>query len=261
MIVTVKLIQTQKSGNPIDEYEDAAQPQAERDYPERVFYAAMADGASEGYLSGEWANLLVKEYCDAEHENNDLTGLVQSACQKWETFLKEYLERRQAENRPVQWYEEPGLENGAFSTFLGLVIVNGYGPNQKTWFSSAVGDTCLFQIRNNQLIESFPIEKAEVFNSWPALISSNPARNLKAAEAIKQAAGDWQVDDCFFLMTDALSAWFLSEVEAERQPWMLLRDIVAKDKDTFLEWIEELRAKNEIRNDDVTLMCLFVSAC
>ena len=269
MIVTVKSFQTPKSGNFPDEYEDALQPEKEGDYTHPAFYAAMADGASEGYLSGEWARLLVKEYCDAlgalegasKDENHDLIALVQSSCIKWATFLKDYVDRRQLDNRPVQWYEEPGLENGAFSTLLGLAILNGPGPNEQTWSASAVGDTCLFQIRQNQLIDCFPIQKAGLFNSWPALISSNPARNLKISENIQQTGGNWQVEDCFLLMSDALSAWFLKEYEAERRPWIILRTIVSGEKDDFPLWIEELRGKNEIKNDDVTLMSLFISEC
>jgi hypothetical protein len=260
MIVSVKIYQTPKSGNLPDEYEDALQPEEERDFTDPLFCAAMADGASEGFLSGEWARLLVKAFCESPGEpggdHRDLLELIQTCYPKWGLFLKEYLERRQAENRPVQWYEEPGLENGAFATLLGLALL----PDQ-SWSAWAVGDTCLFQIRQDRLADSFPIQKAETFNTWPALVSSNPARNLKLLEKIQLAEGRWQVEDCFLLMTDALSAWFLTEVEAGGQPWDAIREIVRGEKEDFLQWIEDLRGKNAIRNDDVTLMSLFISEC
>jgi hypothetical protein len=53
----------------------------------------------------------------------------------------------------------------------------------------------------------------------------------------------------------------LKEHEANRQPYGLLQEILPRGKDAFVSWIEELRDKNEIKNDDVTLMGLSVSEC
>jgi hypothetical protein len=261
MNVTVKIYWTPKRGNTADEYEDAYQPANEGETVDRVFYAAMEDGASEGYLSGKWADILVKEFLKSQDGNKPLINLVAETYQTWEKYLKTYLEKRQAENRPIQWYEEPGLENGAFSTFVGLTLLDGPDEYDKIWLASAVGDTCLFHFRRSQLIGSFPMQAAESFNSWPCLISSNPANNKKLPENIKIKEGLWECDDTFLMMSDALSAWFLKEHEASRQPYALLQEIIPEGRDAFVSWLEELRDMNEIKNDDVTLMSLSVSEC
>ncbi len=259
MKVIVKIYCTPKRGNTADEYEDAYRPENEGEYSDRVFYAAMADGASEGYLSGKWADILVREFIDGQNGNQPLINFVGETYPIWGKYLEDYLEKRRLDQRPIQWYEEPGLENGAFSTFVGLTLLDGPNAYDKTWIAAAIGDTCIFQFRQSELICSFPMRKAESFNAWPALISSNPANNRLLPENIKNKEGLWECDDTFFIMSDAISAWFLKEHEANRQPYELLQEIIASGKDSFLSWIEELRDKNEIRNDDVTLMSLSVS--
>ena len=65
--------------------------------------------------------------------------------------------------------------------------------------------------------------------------------------------GTWQSGDQFFLMTDALAAWFFKQYEQESRPWEVLRDLGYDDSKPFEPWIAALRRNNEIRNDDVTL--------
>ena len=72
-------------------------------------------------------------------------------------------------------------------------------------------------------------------------------------ENLKTESGDWQSGDQFFLMTDALAAWFFKEHEQSRKPWEVLRDLEYDETKPFAEWVSRLRSNNEIRNDDVTL--------
>ncbi|MDQ3816980.1 MAG: hypothetical protein M3362_04725, partial [Acidobacteriota bacterium] len=55
--------------------------------------------------------------------------------------------------------------------------------------------------------------------------------------------------DVFYLMTDALACWFLTEVENGNEPWMINRG----PQKRFEKWINKLRANMKIRNDDVTM--------
>jgi hypothetical protein len=58
-------------------------------------------------------------------------------------------------------------------------------------------------------------------------------------------------------MTDALSAWFLSEVENGKQPWHHFRDFDTSDEErSFSQFIETLRDGHAMKNDDVTLVRL-----
>ncbi len=259
MNVKIKILRTPKDGNSEDEYEDAFQPTMDGEYDAQKFFAAMADGASEGFLSGQWADILVREYCSDQSNKRDLASFLAETEAKWKEFLGAYIKEREKENRPIQWYEEPGLENGAFSTLIGLSIFDGPYRGEKTWSAAAIGDTCLFQIRQTDLICCFPMQIAESFNTWPALISSNPIHNSNVIEKSISMGGSWEDGDQFFLMSDAISAWFLREHEINHQPTLLMQKLLLKSNAEFADWISELREKNEIRNDDVTFMSLSVS--
>jgi hypothetical protein len=56
------------------------------------------------------------------------------------------------------------------------------------------------------------------------------------------------------LATDALSQWFLGQVEDGKKPW---QELLALDgQEAFTAWIEENRRSNSIRADDVTLLII-----
>src|SRR6185369_17172238 len=86
------------------------------------------------------------------------------------------------------------------------------------WHALAIGDSCLFQVRDGRLFESFPLCRAVEFNSRPVLVSSNPTSNERVWEEVYYKEGDTQPEDLFFLATDALSQWFLAEHESGGKP-------------------------------------------
>ncbi len=69
----------------------------------------------------------------------------------------------------LPWYAEQKVETGAFATFLGLTIDKG----ENSFEIIAVGDCTFFQISNNELKFSFPIQSIEDFGNTPNLISTN----------------------------------------------------------------------------------------
>ena len=62
--------------------------------------------------------------------------------------------------------------------------------------------------------------------------------------------------DRLFLMTDALAQWFLHAHEQGGRPDKELAAVLsAADPDAaFAAWVEELRQRDALRNDDVTLL-------
>jgi hypothetical protein len=55
-------------------------------------------------------------------------------------------------------------------------------------------------------------------------------------------------------MTDALAQWFLQQVEADRRPWQALDGLATESE--FAQWAEERRDRQELRNDDITLLTI-----
>jgi len=250
MELCVRTLWLPKAGNSHEEYEDAFSPCRDGSIDGRMLKLAVADGSSEGILSGTWAQILVRSFCRSSSlsQGGELP-FVEKAYRWWARWKKKYISCRQKRNRPIQWYEEPWLEIGAFSTVLGLILV----PDR--WTAVAVGDTCLFQVRREGLLAVFPLEYSADFGNAPFLLCSNRSRNAKALHNARTMEGEWQVGDTFYLMTDALARWFLGDYEAEHAPWSVLRGFGTTDEsESFEEWIGHLREQRHLRNDDVTFM-------
>jgi hypothetical protein len=247
-----------KRGNSEEEYEDAFFPEFPRERKGRVARFAVADGASEGMLSGPWAKILVRAFFRAYQRPSRSSArfLLARACDSWETWKAAYLRRRAEVGRPVQWWEEQGLETGPFSTLLGVAFLLPQGGETGRWDAIAVGDSCLFAVRDNGLAVRFPIRNSSGFGSRPVLISGDPARNAAHLDKIAHSSGALSIGDRFYLMTDALAAWFLNEAEDGREPWDALSSI--EGDEGFFRLVHGLRQGGEIRNDDVTLTCIRV---
>jgi hypothetical protein len=253
-----------KAGNALEECEDwaATHPRLEigrsyelKDSPLGYFRFAVADGATEGMFSSKWAEMLVKNFCRSKNSINDVKAVVDKASRNWDSWMGNYLKERGRRNKPVQWYEEPGLKAGSFSTILGLKLSDSGEMSGGRWEATAIGDTCLFQVRNETLAQKFPIGSSSEFNNRPVLVSSNPVMNKKVFELNNSVEGDWGIGDSFYLMTDALACWFLQEWESGSTPWNALSEFEsAAGQDAFQTWVEDLRFAKKIRNDDITLI-------
>ena len=243
-----------KAGNSADDYEDAYWPRRAFDQEVAAIRLAVADGATETSFAGLWATLLVRAYCRGRLAAGTLAAALPRLQRNW---------GRRVGAKPLPWYAEEKVRSGAFSSLAGLTL---HGPAADetgdgaggAWESFAVGDSCLFQVRSDELIVAFPLGSSGQFNNRPALLSSNPARNEGLAGALRCAAGRWEAGDEFYLMTDALACWFLRAVESGERPWLELRDLAAERGATaasaFAEWVADLRGAGRLRNDDVTLL-------
>lgn len=258
MWVSTRVFHVPKRGNAEAEYEDAVYP--ERDLARRLgeFRCAVADGASESAFSGLWAQLLVRSFGKRKMRLQRLQKLFEGA----------------VKTRPVPWYLEKKIKNGAHAAFMGLMIrdgapngaadgkskgkSNGKGARKRTgrsWRALAVGDSCIFHVRDDELLAVGPIEKSELFDNSPFLIASKTAAPLRrSAGHVTLMDGEWEPGDVFYLVTDALAAWLLAEHEAGRPPWESLRDLCADDDRTLYErLVDELRTSHGLHNDDTTL--------
>jgi hypothetical protein len=216
---------------------------------------AVADGAAESPHSALWARLLVEDF--VRHGEN---------LPNWADWLPA-LQRRWVEacglapngdgpaGAGVPWYLEPGLNQGAFATFLGLVV------EETAWYALAVGDSCLFQVRRGELVGAFPITRAADFGNAPWLVGSRTPGEVPHKNGARRQ-GECRPGDRFWLMTDALAQWFLQHVEGGGRPWLaldpLLHAVGGEDlsREAFTAWVEGLRAARQLRNDDVTLLAV-----
>ena len=220
---------------------------------------AIADGATESSFSSDWADLLVKDYVRKGFKSGGgLANRIKALSKKWS-------QNTTGENLP--WYAQEKAKMGAFSTLLGFEIesirirpmlmeIKETSTDKHTWLSIALGDSCLFQVRKNKLIRSFPFKKSSEFNNTPVLISSNRERNSTIVPSVKTASGSWKPGDEFFISTDAFAAWFLKETENQKRPWVEFHKIIryVNCQKKFESWVSSKRESGGMKNDDTTVI-------
>jgi hypothetical protein len=243
----VALIQSfglQKAGHAISECEDIWH------YIKRDCHVSLAlsDGATESSFAQEWSKELVTAFVNRVHCNGNSQDFLAGEFwllplqQKWQQWLA---------NQKLSWFAKRKADEGAFATFLSLEIF----PDL-SWESLSVGDSCLFVVRDylttdHKLENSFPLQNSREFNHRPRLIGTHTdVANIQ----INQINGIAKLGDRFYLATDAIACWILKQLESNQNPWVKLGAISSQDE--FSNWVNELRERHEIANDDTTLLCL-----
>jgi hypothetical protein len=252
MKIYVDVFFTQKAGNSKAEYEDAFWPRSMQNHihGDRVRIAA-ADGATDSVFSGLWARLLVRDYGKRRMDPGNLPEHLARLERVW---------RRVIRRRPLPWYAEQKVEAGAHAAFVGLELTEATEPGQGRWSALACGDSCFFQLRNGEIATAFPLSRSTEFSNGPVLLCSKVTHH-DHNQGIETVTGTWIDGDSFYLMTDALAAWFLSRCEEGMVPLQALRDVTLKKDPPFEDWIARLRERREIKNDDCTLVSITFEHC
>lgn len=243
MQISLRIFWLPKKGNTSGEYEDAFWPSEPVNVESERFRFAVADGATESSFAGPWARLLVRAYCRDQLSEKKIRKQLPRLQREWYSSI---------ESASLPWYAEEKLNQGAFATMLGLTLCRSRSPSELAWDSTAIGDSCLFQVRGGEIITSFPFARSDEFNNRPMLMSSNSNNWAGELNHVAHARGAWEPADVFYLMTDAVASWFLRSVENGGRPSTLL-DPVDEGGD-FEQWIEALRESGSMRNDDVTVL-------
>ena len=249
MWICTQAFHVPKRGSVESEYEDAFFPDREFQRDLSEFRCAVADGASESAFSGEWARLLVRGYCRRRVSLERLQ-------RRWLRFVT---------RRPAPWYLEAKIKRGAHAALVGLSIreERRSEPFGGPWEVEAVGDSCFFHVRGNELLAVVPISKSDEFDNSPHLLSTDTSTSFGLVESqVTVFSGEWRPRDSFYLLTDALAQWTLAEHEAGRSPWPMFRGLRHADDHCggnaehrcFQTVVAELREKGGLHNDDTTLL-------
>jgi hypothetical protein len=239
-----------KNGSSEAEYEDSFGPPTLKSPQsikgERIRFA-VTDGATEASFSKQWAKQIARGFVKRSLGVPLTAEELRPLQEEWQKTVH---------RRPLPWYAEEKAEKGAFSSLLGLEVfeaVNGEATSL-AWRAVAVGDSCLFQVEREQLLNAWPIAHSADFGNTPSLLCSNAANNGDglATAGAHAAAGGCGQGTAFYLMTDALSCWFLRECERRKEPWRILNDL--RTREGFAKLVGDLRATGDIKNDDVTLL-------
>lgn len=212
---------------------------------------AIADGVSASFLAKDWANFLVKYFC--ENHQYSIADICER-CEEWlgpiqQQWRQLYLKIKT--DKALPWYAKGSKDKDHGSaTFVGLKLLPPNQSGEKIWEALAVGDSCLFQINANlNKIVAFPLDKSEQFKTVTNCFHSLP--EYRSYQPIS-SSNLYDQGDIFLLATDALAEWIIKDFENSTHRWKELISVDTEEK--FIGFIEQLRHDGLIKNDDTTLV-------
>lgn len=235
----------QKDGNFPKEYEDA--------FSLRGKTAAIADGASDTSYSRKWAKILTQKFT-----RNPESWLVPEEFKgSLEKAQKIWLENIDFSN--LFYFVEAKIREGACATLLGIEFKEAEGEDILTWRAVTVGDSCLFHVRNDKFLVTFPMKQPDQFtHCLPLLCSVKDSPFRKAEPVFFDAEEPCYPGDKVVLCTDALAKYILTEYAAGRDLWRELISIQTYKK--WADFIQQNRHGGGLDNDDTTMIVLSITA-
>lgn len=229
-----------KDAQPVEKCEDAYRNRQEAD----IETCAVSDGAGTFGFSREWSEVMVSWAVEHPPDDFSVDGVRAWFKNSLSTLYEEWVKKIPPYD-DLPWYGQNSFQEGSAATLLLLRLSGG------RYQALAIGDSCLFHIRDQKLVNAFPIQRSEDFDSFPSLIHTS--RGLPIAEhALRFLEGEYQAEDLFLLATDAISAWLLREHESESPAWEQLLEL--HDDQDLIRLVHDLLAQKKMRNDDVTLL-------
>jgi hypothetical protein len=211
----------------------------------------VADGATEAFDSRRWARLLTKSWVLSGRtllNGGDLAPWLEDVGERFHRYWNK---------KHLSWYAEEKARKGSFAAFLGIGFFDS--SDGLAWQAIALGDSCLLQLRAGRLILSFPLSDETQFSYHPILMPSTLSRHEAALDQAQIRTGKAMLGDVFFLLTDAIAAWYLTALKTQAS---LIEDFDAalssQNDHKLAELIQSSRSDGSLRNDDVAMVRIAV---
>ena len=246
-----------KAGNQPSENEDACRASIPEPGGSSAWTArlAIADGATEAAFSREWARLLVDRFVDGAPL--DVDRLSGETFTHWLEPCREQW-NRDALRRNIPWHGRAKVKQGAMATFCGINIRSTADGGSLAWQALAIGDCCLFIVREGRLHTAFPVDDPAQFGNTPSLLGSNAANSVWTGQ-MQRKTGECRRGDLVVLATDAVACWVLAQERRRDDPWSTLRELCRERPDHREGWVVDRRADGAMRNDDATLLMVRIA--
>ncbi len=211
--------------------------------------AAVADGVTSSLFARLWARILVEAAVSGMPDPDDREALARWLAEHRAAWS------RQIDVSRLAWFQKPKLREGAFSTLLAIRLVppgEAAQEGEPTWRLQglAIGDSCLFYVREGKLLRKFPIQTSAELDSDPLVLGSVDL-NRDELLSFHRLDEPCRPGDLVVLCTDALADWALRLEESGNPPaW---ETYWATDPSAWREEILAMRAERQIRCDDTTL--------
>lgn len=230
-----------KLGNRESDYEDSFSYDLEK------MKFAIADGASNSIFSDVWSRSLTESFIteDVDLFSQSVQTVVQTvmdkARSKWYSSINW---------TTLPWFTKNKSVNGSYSTILFCQLRERDSEHLQMRII-AVGDSCLFKIRGDDITFSFPLTYISQFNISPDLVWSGrgypfPEKSPSKYPVTRVMDGVVEASDQLVFATDSVSVLLLSDPN----PMTLVTEIIEK---RFTEKLIKAIDSGKIKNDDVTL--------
>ena len=205
---------------------------------------AVADGATEGFGSARWAHCLVSGFIGPEGPT-----LVPAGIRRWFECAQQRWHRDSDASHANDLQRLKQQRVGSLATVLGCELsdLDGHRPR---WDAVALGDTVLFQVRHDRLVQQFPALGSADFGVNPDGVSTKPERLAESVERLDWASGELHHGDHLYLATDALAQWLVTYDDPAL--WRTLAGLTHPAE--FRRLVTEQRHARTMTNDDVTLL-------
>jgi hypothetical protein len=234
------------------EYEDACAVGDQRGI------AAVADGVAGGMFSGRWARLLTQGAVDNPPDPRDpdaLRGWLEPLRGEWDSGI----------DRPnLSFFQRRRLQEvgGGYATLQWVELLPPESADDESqeevtipYRSFAVGDCCLFHVRDGEVLRTFPMEKSKDFDLDPVSIGSVDRKQDRLLK-FETLEATCRYGDLLVLASDALAWWMIRQVEEESPiPW---DELWGMTEDEFADRVRSQRESDGMRHDDTTLVLLEV---
>lgn len=214
--------------------------------------AAIADGVAASLFARHWARILTEAAVAATPDPD-----CRETFRDWLQSCRETWNGRVDVSR-LAWFQKAKLHDGAFSTLLWLMLVGpSEMPDASGWRlrGDAVGDSCLFLVREGKVVRAFPITSAEQLEASPMALGSVDLKHDDRVE-FERIDEECRPGDLVVLCTDAVAEWAFREQEAGAPAdWERFWNMPEE------EWQREvaaLREQRRMRYDDTTMLLLRV---
>jgi len=154
--------------------------------------------------------------------------------------------------KTLPWYAAEKAASGSFAAFVGIEV-----NRDGAWKALALGDCCLFHERGAELLAAFPLANPECFSSRPVLIPSLPRAIDEAVGSLKTCSGQLENGDHIWLMSDAISAWYLANRDGKagtNSAANRLASAILAGGAEMAALVQNERGAGRLRNDDIALL-------
>ena len=221
---------------------------------------AVSDGVTRSLYPGDFAESLVKSFCQAPSAADWKTWLA-TARDRWLEKTEERVAELKNAKSPVFINNNQRLNSrvpGA-ATFTGVEFVPQTGIAKIT----LIGDSCVFVFADGKLTDSLPRGTSEMFDDQPAAFRSRAGGKDKDAPDAAPATFELPQIPAgakgahWVFATDALAKWILLRREAGEN--VLRRLLAVRNSDGLRKFAEAVRKESpNALNDDLTLVIIRV---